>query len=332
MKVSKLRDGAYRLLWSAQERRLRLAPRLAIGIALIALLRTLLGWIGGNALLEQAGRLWGAAGWVAVRGLTRLLAISVGTFLAARFLDRRPFAAFGFHLRRGWWLDLGFGLVLGALLMAGVFLIERAAGWVTVTGTLVTDTGRLSFAPALLGALVLFLCVGVYEELYARGYVLRNLAEGLSFWPLSVRGGVVLAWVSSSVGFSLAHYNNPHATLTSTATLILAGLFLGLGYVLTGELAIPIGLHISWNLFQGNVFGFPVSGTTLGPYFIATAQRGPELWTGGPFGPEAGLIGVLAMGVGSLAVLAWVRLRHGRIILQTQLAEPPRRGLSQHSK
>ena len=321
-----LRDSAYRLLWNAQERRLRLVPRLATGIALVSLLGILLGWAGGNALLERAGRLWGAPGWVAVRGLSRLLAILLGTTLAARFLDRRPFGAFGFHLGWGWWLDLGFGLALGALLMTGIFLAERAAGWVTITRTMAADADGLPFAPAFLGALALFICVGLYEELYARGYVLRNLAEGLRFWPFLARGGVVLAWLFSSVAFGLAHRNNPNTSSASTANLILAGLFLGLGYVLTGELAISIGLHITWNLFQGNVFGFPVSGLTLGPYFVATAQRGPELWTGGPFGPEAGLIGILAMWGGSLAVLAWVRLRHGRIILQTRLAEPPRRG------
>lgn len=325
MRMDKLRDGAYRLLWSAQERRLRLVPRLVLGLMLSALLYLLLSWIADRLLLDAAWRLWGAPIWVAARGLGQLLAVVLGVFLAVRLLDRRPLAALGFHLGRGWWLDLAFGLALGALLMTGIFLVEWAAGWVTISGTLMTDANSPPFALAFLGALVLFTCVGFYEELFARGYLLRNLAEGLSFRPLRTRGGVVLAWLLSSIAFGLAHLGNPHASLTSTANLILAGLFLGLGYVLSGELAIPIGLHITWNLFQGNVFGFPVSGLALGPRLIATAQHGPELWTGGPFGPEAGLIGVAAMGLGSLLILAWVRRRYGRVALQVQLAYPPRR-------
>ncbi|NJL33875.1 MAG: hypothetical protein HC893_08460 [Chloroflexaceae bacterium] len=83
-------------------------------------------------------------------------------------------------------------------------------------------------------------------------------------------------------------------------------MFLGLGYVLTGQLAISIGLHITWNFFQGTVFGFPVSGqdfTRVGVFSIE--QGGPPLWTGGAFGPEAGLMGLLTIALGSALTVGW---------------------------
>src|SRR5918911_723693 len=67
-----------------------------------------------------------------------LLAATLTVWLAGRFLDRRPFSAFGFHLGAGWWLDLLFGMILGALLMTTIFLVELGLGWVRVTGTFET--------------------------------------------------------------------------------------------------------------------------------------------------------------------------------------------------
>ena len=112
----------------------------------------------------------------------------------------------------------------------------------------------------------------------------------------------------------------PTPRLISSLNIALAGLFLGLGFILTGELAIPIGLHITWNFFQGNVFGFPVSGTEAGATVIAINQGGPPLWTGGNFGPEAGLIGIVAMVIGALLTVWWVRREEGRMELRKEIA------------
>jgi hypothetical protein len=97
-----------------------------------------------------------------------------------------------------------------------------------------------------------------------------------------------------------------------------------MGYLLTGELAIPIALHITWNFFQGNVFGFPVSGTAVrAATFISIEQGGPDLWTGGAFGPEAGLLGLGAMIVGIFVIILWVRWRYGQVSLDLSLAQAP---------
>lgn len=243
-----------------------------------------------------------------------------------RVLDRRSFAEFGFHLNRRWWLDFGFGLLLGALLMTGIFLFELAAGWLTITELFQSIQPDRPFLLSLLTPLLLFLTVGFWEEMVFRGYLLKNLAEGLNLSPLGPYGAIVIAWLISSLLFGLLHNSNPNASLFSTTSLVLAGLFLGLGYVLTGELALPIGLHISWNFFQGNVYGFPVSGGNFTTAtVVAIEQGGPDLITGGPFGPEAGLIGILAILLGSWLIAGWVAWSRGRLQICEQLARPPYR-------
>ena len=262
--------------------------------------------------------------FVAVSGAVALLATVASVWLAGRFMDRRPFfSGFGLRLDRAWWLDFGFGLLLGAALMTGVFLVELRAGWVTVTG-LFEAAGGGAFFPAILAPVAFFACVGFYEELSSRGYQLTNIAEGLNFPAIGGRGAVLLAWALSSSVFGLLHLYNPNASAVSTLNIALAGLLLGAGYVLTGQLAIPIGLHMTWNFFQGNVFGFPVSGIeTIGATVVEVEQGGPAVFTGGAFGPEAGLVGIGAMVVGGASVFLYVRLRYGKATLQPFLAEPP---------
>jgi membrane protease YdiL (CAAX protease family) len=259
-------------------------------------------------------------------GVAGLSAAILTVWLAGRFLDRRPFSAFGFRLGAGWWLDLCFGMVLGALLMTIVFLVELGLGWVRVTGAFETYGTNTPFAVSMLLPTAAFLCVGVYEEMVFRGYQLRNAAEGLNHPALGPRSAILLAWFLSSVFFAVLHADNPNATPISTLNIILAGLMLGFGYVLSGELAIPIGLHITWNLFQGAVYGFPVSGFgAFGPTLLTTEQGGPELWTGGSFGPEGGLLAPAVMLLGMSLVALWTRLRTGKISLHTPIAESPSR-------
>lgn len=254
-----------------------------------------------------------------------LIALLLSVWLAGRILDRRPFASFGFHLGRDWWIDLGFGLSLGAFLMLLIFLIELLAGWVTVTGTLVTSNPDAPFILVILGPLLVFLAVGIYEETFSRGYQLHNLAEGFNWRVIGPRWAIVIATLLSSAVFGLLHLSNPNASFISTFNIFVAGaVLLATGVLLTGELAIPIGVHITWNFFQGNVFGFPVSGNDFSmATFISIQQGGPELWTGGAFGPEAGLLGLAAILLGGALTATWVRWRSGQARLRTELAEYP---------
>jgi uncharacterized protein len=333
------------IFWNQQERRLRALWRL-LGQLIILLLVTLpiqlvttfiaMGFLMSLESLppEEAADPFVLQEYIAqspflllVSSLVTLAAIVLSIWLAGKFLDKRPFYDFGFRLNRNWWLDLGFGLFLGVLLVSLVFLVQLAAGWVSVTGTLVTSEPGTSFLAAMLLPLITFLAVGIQEELLSRGYQLKNLAEGLKGKTISPKIAILLATILSSIVFGALHIPNPNSTFVSTFNIVLAGIFLlALGFILTGELAIPIGVHITWNFTMGNVYGFPVSGINFrGATFIAIEQGGPEMWTGGPFGPEGGLLGVLAILLGGLLTVLWVRYRYGTSQLHQQLAFRPQR-------
>jgi len=258
------------------------------------------------------------------RRLGPLVGFTLAVWLAGRYLDRRRFAGFGFSLDARWWADFAFGLVLGTFLMAGIFVVEYGMGWLTITETIYTASAGDSFILALGLSLLSFVAVGFYEELVFRGYQVQNMAEGFNTGRLDPQWALVAAWLLSAALFGLAHALNPNASVVSTLNIAAAGLLLGLGYVLTRQLALPIGLHIAWNFAQGNIFGFPVSGGTgFAAQVLVIRQGGPDVWTGGAFGPEAGLLGIAAMLLGAALTVAWVRLRYPRVAFDATLAEAP---------
>ena len=330
------------VFWNSNERRLRAVWRLIVqgiyfGALLAVLVVLLVTAIVAFTIADEAGALPVSLSRSDVLGLVITLTApiepllrAVSVWLAGLFPDRRRLSDFGVRLSLNWWIDFAFGLALGAVLMGFVFTVELAAGWITITGMLqgqqLPDLAPGMAMPsvpvgvAILFSLLLFVAVGIGEEFFSRGYQLKNMAEGLGF--LKPKGAIIIATVASSVIFGLMHAGNPNANVISIFTLFLAGVFLALGYILTGELAIPIGLHITWNFFQGNVFGFPVSGLNAGATLIAIKQGGNDLITGGAFGPEAGLIGIAAMILGSILMILWIRVRYGRVGLWEKLTVP----------
>lgn len=317
--------GLRTVLWNDAERR----PRALLRVVLLVIVTTLLAIgtsVGASvglgslrALLattvgEVAATTVSAVAGIALTGGS----VSLAVLIAGRYIDRRYVRDFGLRIDRGWWLDCGFGLALGAGLMTLVFGVSLGAGWVRIIDTIQPPSG---FVVRFIGLTVAFVVVGIYEELLLRGYLLTNAAEGL-VGRLGGRNAVVGATVLSSLVFGLAHATNPNATLLSTGAIVLAGGMLAVGYVLTGELAVPIGLHTTWNLFQGGVYGFPVSGLGVGASVVVVEETGPDLITGGAFGPEAGLLGLGAMVVGTAAIAGWARWRAGELRIDSAVTTP----------
>mgnify|MGYP000715797419 CR=1 FL=1 len=317
------------VLWNDAERRPRALLRVVLLIVVAALLAV--GTSVGATVGFAALRSWlsTAVGEAAATTLVAVVgvaltggAVTLAVLIAGRYVDRRRVRDLGLRIDRGWWLDCGFGLALGAGLLTLVFLVGLAFGWIRITGTVQPRSG---FAVRFAGLVAIFVVVGVYEELLLRGYLLTNAAEGLAGW-LGDRGAVVGATALSSLVFGLAHANNPNATPLSTLAIVLAGVMLAAGYVLTGDLAVPVGLHTTWNLFQGGVYGFPVSGLGVGASIVAVEETGPDVVTGGAFGPEAGLLGLGAIVVGTAAIAAWVRWRTGDLRIDSAVTAPELRG------
>jgi membrane protease YdiL (CAAX protease family) len=226
------------------------------------------------------------------------------TYLFRRFLDRQSFASLGFAQRRGWLWEIGFGVILGFVLISSIFCIEWAGGWLTVSH----GVWRFqALGPALLmlaGYFALFILAGASEEIVFRGYILQNLRE----WP-----GTILAVVISSILFGLVHGLNPHFNLFAVLNIALAGVAFCYAYLITGNLWLPLAFHFSWNFFQGPVFSFPVSGMISGGLLMTQVSQAGSAITGGAFGPEGGLTGLGAQLLGLLILRLWAKRKGSRL-------------------
>jgi len=233
--------------------------------------------------------------------ITRNIAcVLLATYLARRFLDRRTLGSLGLSRYRGWLGDITVGIGLGLLLNLLGFLAQWGGGWLTINGFAWQSLSAADLLGGLALGCLLFVMVGFNEELIFRGYIMQNLAED---W-----GMVVAVFVTSAL-FGLAHLLNPYASLISTLSIALGGIFAAYGYLVTRSLWLPIALHFSANFFGGVVFGFPVSGCLADFSLIQISVSGPEFITGGPFGSEAGLLGLGTTFLGIGLLWAWGQVR-----------------------
>ncbi|MGQ9734042.1 MAG: CPBP family glutamic-type intramembrane protease [Candidatus Bipolaricaulia bacterium] len=236
------------------------------------------------------------------------LPLLLASWFMVRYIDRRPFASLGLSFKARWVRELLIGVAIG-LGMGGLFL--AASG---LLGTI-----RLSWRgpswPELGLLLFGFLLAAAFEETFFHGYPLQTLIEGLGVYP---------ALFIISIGFSLLHRFNPHFSLIGSINIGLAGLLLALGYLKTRALWLPIGLHLSWNLFQVSL-SLPVSGLNFNGGLFYPEVMGPELLSGGKFGPEGSLIttAAFALAITFLALTRAIRPSPAQAKLWQESLFPP---------
>jgi membrane protease YdiL (CAAX protease family) len=286
---------------SRDEPRLRAGWRLLIHGLLLIFLTMISAFIVYIGLMISGAQIFTSAEGLPKYAeiLISLPTILLATFIARSFLDHRTLQSMGLKINRRMILDLMVGFIIPLFSIGLIFLLEWGFGWLQIETTSWQVLPNSDWVVGLLGSLGYFIVIGFQEELIFRGYQLHNLIEGLDLTK-----GLIL----SSAFFALAHLFNPHTSLLSTLGIFISGLFLAYGWIRTRQLWLPIGLHIGWNFFEGVIFGFPVSGTDTFR-LISHTVNGPEALTGGSFGPEAGLILLPALAIGSGLIWIYTRSR-----------------------
>jgi membrane protease YdiL (CAAX protease family) len=187
------------------------------------------------------------------------------------------------------------GAYLGFLLMTMIFLIELASGFIHI------EELTPGYRDALIGGIILQGIVAIGEELPFRGYILPDMAKRYGSWK---------AVFLSSAFFSVLHVPSiltlnlsKENIIIMLLTIAIAEILLALCYLYDG-LSMSIGFHFTWNFFQYHVYSLRQD---FGGILKITSDN--QLITGGSFGPEAGLLGLVVVILAFIVVFWWMQSR-----------------------
>lgn len=301
-----------RLVWNGDERRPRGLIRLLTAFVLFVVLAalgnqyrpTLLA--GDGALVESANML--------SRQVPNAVGLALAVVIAALLVDRRRLTDLGLRLDRGWWRGLVGGIALGG----GITLLGVVAGllvgYYEFSGV-ATASGPLTWL-LIAGAAACFqLLFVVPEEMFVRGYLVTNVTESFEGVPSVPRGVAAgIGVIAASVVFYLTH-----AAGKGVVFGLMAGglsILLGVGYVLSGDLSVPIGIHFGFN------FAGVLVGTNAQPASILRTTSSTTVQESIALPPDAVVVRLLGASIGIAAVCWWYHAVYGRIRVAPTVVEP----------
>jgi membrane protease YdiL (CAAX protease family) len=185
---------------------------------------------------------------------------------------------------------IGLGVLIGSSLIVIVMLVGQPAGWYRVTFSGIDGRWLEILGLLTIGAIL--------QELVFRGLV-YNVVEWLF--------GSAFAVLTTAALFGALHFAYPEGGVREAVVLALQfGVLLSVGYAATRSLWFVIALNLSWTVTAGLVFGAPVSGFVFDSHpLFRTEVTGSELWSGGPFGPEAGLPALALSSAVAILLISW---------------------------
>ncbi|MGH9538576.1 MAG: lysostaphin resistance A-like protein [Terriglobales bacterium] len=198
------------------------------------------------------------------------------TAIMAR-IEGRPLRTYGLPLRRAFGKMFWTGLLWGLISLSLLLLVLHEAKTFDF-GTMALHGARLAKFAAFWAAL--YLSVGIYEEVFTRGYPQFTLTQAVGFWP---------AAILLSIGFGLLHVQNPGESWVGILGAIAIGFFFCLTLRRTGNLWFAVGFHTSWDWGESFLFSVPNSGAMVPGHLLHSSLHGSIWVTGGSVGPEGSI-------------------------------------------
>ncbi len=232
-------------------------------------------------------------------------------YINSKYLDKRNFSEYGIVLKTETFVYVFIGILIGVFSVILLVLIGKITGILKISDFL--SIPKLSVV--LLFAFKMFL-VSILEETFFRGYLFTTLYGGFTSEKTSEKKVFLFSLFLSSVLFGLAHFGNHNASILSIAFLTINGMVWCIPFAITKNLGLSIGLHFAWNFTQ-TLLGFTMSGNKAINSLYRIENQKSDLLTGGEYGPEAGVLGLIGFGTMLLFSLSYLKIKQKRTLHNT---------------
>jgi len=271
--------GAVARVFVGQDRKLRFIWRavifIALGIALQFALHPAYDWIVARFHIDDNVL---SPASTALGETANFLIAFIPTVLFALY-ERRTVGSYGMPIARALSANTFEGFVIGIVFAAAVAIGMVALGGMQVHGIALTGKALAASGLAWLGANII---VGIAEELWFRGYLLRSLWRSIGFWPASI--------VIAALFAAIHYFFKPGENIWDVITLVAFSMLCCYTVLRTGTLWFAVGLHIAFDFMQFFVIGTP-NGTQIPKgRMLDVTFHGPAWVNGGVLGTEASFL------------------------------------------
>lgn len=203
-------------------------------------------------------------------------------FIWVRLCEKRKIKTLGFVASKPLKLYIT-GMLIGFVAITGIVAI------LVLTNTV--KINNINFLP-------------LNQAVIAVGWIIQSASEEIAIrgWLIPVLGNrstPLTAILITSIIFGILHLFSSGVTVLSFTNLILSGTFFAEYAIYSNNIWGVCGMHFSWNMTLGNIYGFSVSGFS---YHVETVFRtnqvGTRFLNGGDFGPEGGFVTTVILFVG----------------------------------
>ncbi len=266
-------------LFVGEERKLRFFWRailfILVGIALQPALHPLYDWVVARYRIDDSGL---SATSIALGETANFIIAFIPTALFALY-ERRSIGSYGMPIAKALSANTFEGFLVGIVFAGAVAIGMLALGGMQVHGLALSGRALAASGLAWLGANAI---VGIAEELWFRGYLLRALWRSIGFWPASLTIAALFA--------AIHYFFKPGENIWDVITLVAFSLLCCFTVLRTGSLWFAVGFHAAFDFMQFFVIGTP-NGTLIPKgRMLDVTFKGPAWINGGVLGTEASVL------------------------------------------